>query len=107
MGRTPASGRTRRSSRDYFPHEPFCTVLLEQVSESIDVSKGQFTRQTRRLIYPLRTGPTQTQRGLASPLRSLHKAAMSNRLRSDNPHVAWAGPRKRLCFSRGGSARME
>jgi hypothetical protein len=35
-------------------HEPFCTVLLEQVSESIGVSKGQFARQTRRPDLPSR-----------------------------------------------------
>src|SRR3984893_19125128 len=30
--------------------DPFCTVLLERVSESICVSKGKFARHTRRLV---------------------------------------------------------
>jgi hypothetical protein len=40
-------------------HEPFCTVLLEQLSESVGVSKGQFARQTR--------GPDLPSRNRADP----------------------------------------
>jgi Putative peptidoglycan binding domain len=73
-------------------HEPFCTVLLEQVSESVGVSKGQFARQTRRLTCPLGTGPTQKQTWLARRSGRLHKAALSNRLHSDKRHTVGAGP---------------
>jgi hypothetical protein len=73
-------------------HEPFCTVLLEQVSESVGVSKGQFARQTRRLTCPLGTGPTQKQTWLARRSGRLHKAALSNRLHSDKRHTVGARP---------------
>src|ERR1035438_7785107 len=35
-------------------NEPFCTVLLERVSDPIGVSKGQFARQIRRPDLPSR-----------------------------------------------------
>src|SRR5581483_2363181 len=36
-------------------NEPFCTVLPAQVCQSVVVSKGQFSRQTRRPDLPSRT----------------------------------------------------
>ena len=42
-------------------HEPFCTVLPEQVSEAMSVARGQGSRQTRRPDLPSRTGQTQAR----------------------------------------------
>jgi hypothetical protein len=38
-------------------NDPFCTVLLEPVSEAIDVSTGSFPAKPDGLTYPLGTGP--------------------------------------------------
>jgi hypothetical protein len=51
-------------------YEPFCTVLLELVSEAIAVSKGSLPAKPDVLTYPLGTGPTQTKTGFARPPRS-------------------------------------
>ena len=59
------SGKTRTEGQSCLVttrHEPFCTVLREQVSDAIDVSKGQFTRQTGRLDPSRnRVGPRHKQ----------------------------------------------
>ncbi len=57
-------------------YEPFCTVLLEKVSESIGVSKGQLARQTRRPDLPSRNRLTQTRTRFASRSGRLHKVAI-------------------------------
>jgi hypothetical protein len=44
----------KRLCRRVLTDDPFCTVLLGPVSEAIDVSKGQFPRQTRRPNLPSR-----------------------------------------------------
>src|SRR5208282_5242304 len=82
----------RETLSDSSRHEPFCTVLLEQVSESIGVSKGQFARQTRRPELPSRNraGPDTAY----PALRSSHEAAINNRLRADRWHIVRAGPRR-------------
>jgi len=73
--------------------------LLEEVSESIGVSKGQFGRQTRRLellsrnradpdtdtICPARPGRVPNPFAQHTSL-ICHKAAISNRLHSDKRH---------------------
>ena len=46
---TPQSSRACQGSR----HERFCTVLSEQMSEPILVSRGQLARQTRQPTCPL------------------------------------------------------
>ena len=56
-------------------NDPFCTVLLEPVSEAIDVSTGSFPAKPDGLTYPLGTGPAQTQ--FARRSGRLHKAAIS------------------------------
>ncbi len=40
-------------------HEPFCTVLLEQVSESISSFKRAVYRPNQTAHLPLETGPSQ------------------------------------------------
>jgi hypothetical protein len=40
-------------------HEPFCTVLLEQVSESISSFKRAAYRPNQTAHLPLETGPSQ------------------------------------------------
>ena len=46
-------------------NDPFCTVLLGQVSESIRVPKGQFAASPDGLTYPPGTGPIQIQKRFA------------------------------------------
>src|ERR1019366_1616530 len=53
-------------------HEPFCSVLPEQVSESSGIQKGS----------------------LPSAPVVLNKAAISKRLRFVKPHIVRAGPRR-------------
>src|ERR1039458_608918 len=56
--------------------------------------KGSSAATPDGLTYPLGTGPTQTQTRFARRSGRLHKAAISNRLRSDKPHIVRAGSRR-------------
>jgi hypothetical protein len=75
-------------------HEPFCSVLLEQVSESSSVSKrAVLPAKPDGLAYPPGTGPTQTQIPFCPVApSSLHKAAISTiGWRSDKWQIVTAG----------------
>jgi hypothetical protein len=63
---------------DDLRHEPLCTVLQEQVSESIWVSKREVACQTRRLGLPSRTWPTQTQTRFCQRPVFFHKTVIGN-----------------------------
>jgi len=53
-------------------HDPFCTVLLEQVSESVGISKGQLAHHTRR---PDKTGPDRDR--VCPVIRAAQKKRLS------------------------------
>ena len=55
-------------------YEPFCTVLLEQASESGSVQMGNSPAKPDGLTYPSRNRPTLTQIGFARHSGRLHKA---------------------------------
>src|SRR2546422_1363463 len=61
--RPPDPPSTRQSFVPAGPaqHEPFCTVLLHELSEAITASNEQFSRPTRRLDYLLRQKLVQTR----------------------------------------------
>jgi hypothetical protein len=68
-------------------HEPFCSVLLEQKSESIGVKSVPAKAEV--LIWPLGRGRA------------------SNRLRLDKQRIVRSPPKEKSCFSQARSDGLE
>jgi hypothetical protein len=72
--------------------EPFCTVLLEEVSEPIGVSRGRLVRRTRRAGLPSWGTSIRTTNVVVYCCVSWLLAPVGNPLRSRKMHSTETGP---------------
>jgi len=94
------------SHAHYMSHS--AQVLLQQVSESIGVSKGQFARQTRRPNLLSRNRADPDTDGPPGRSGRRHRITINNRVRSDGRHIVRAGPNKqKSCLLRTRSGGLE
>jgi hypothetical protein len=73
-------------------HEPFCTALLEQVSESISSFKRAVYRPNQMVRLPLDAGPSQDTACIRVTLPVMFVSRIRKPRRPDGRQFVGAGP---------------